>query len=106
MVKLPYYHPTLPLYHPGLVVRPWKGWQRWRGGGCGVGAHPLFLPGWREEQQGEEGGKGREGGHPLFVPGEGDEQGKGKGRQEMEWGRSRDTGRGNEAQWETSETEE
>ncbi len=32
--------------------------------------------------------EGREidGEHPLFVPGYGDEQGKGKGRQEMKWG--------------------
>jgi hypothetical protein len=49
--------------------------------GCGVGrhplvlpgvAHPLFLTGGWAQQQGEE----EEGEHPLFVPGEGDEQGK------------------------------
>jgi hypothetical protein len=30
--------------------------------------HPLFLEGWREEQQGEEGGKGGGGEYPLFMP--------------------------------------
>jgi hypothetical protein len=46
-------------------------------------AHPLFLTGWRDEQQGEEGEEGGGGGHPLFVPGYGDEQRKGKG--EKRW---------------------
>ncbi len=36
--------------------------------GSGAPAVP-FLMGWREEQQGEEGGKGEGGEHPLFVPG-------------------------------------
>ncbi len=76
----------------------WRKRRRGRVVGCGGGvhpqvpsggAHPLFLTGGGEEQQGEEGG---EGGHPLFVPGEGDEQGKGQGRGEK--GRGRIGGRG------------
>ena len=76
----------------------WRKRRRGRVVGCGGGvhpqvpsggAHPLFLTGGGEEQQGEEGG---EGGHPLFVPGEGDEQGKGQGREEK--GKGRRGGRG------------
>jgi hypothetical protein len=78
---------------------PCKKRLRGRSAGCGVGRHPLVLPGvahslfltggWAQ-QQGEE----EEGGHPLFVPGEGDEQGKGARGEEMVWKRGRDTGRG------------
>ncbi len=92
--------------------RPWRERKRLRDAGCGGEADPLFLPGWahplflpgvahplflvgwRGKQQGGEGGEGGGGGHPLFVPGEGDEQGKGEGREEMEWRRGLDTGRG------------
>ena len=62
--------------------------SRWRTAGCGVGRHPLVLPGGAHPlfltggcvQQHEE---EEDRGHPLFVPGEGDEQGKGAGREEM-----------------------
>jgi len=48
-------------------------------------AHPLFLVGWRGEQQGEEGGEGGGGGHPLFVPGEGELTSRGREKVERRW---------------------
>ncbi len=73
--------------------------SQWRNAGCGVGRHPLVLPGgahplfltggWAQQQEEEE-----KGGHPLFVLGDGDEQGKGARGEEMVWERGRDTGRG------------
>jgi hypothetical protein len=76
-----------------------RGLLRWQTADCGVGrhplvlpggAHPLFLTGGWAQQQGEE----EEGGQPLFVPGEGDEQGKGTRGEEMVGERDRDIGKG------------
>ena len=59
---------------------PWRTRRCARGGSCGGGGHPLFLPGEGEgergRQQGAGGGVGVRGEHPLFVPSEGDEQGE------------------------------
>ena len=71
----------------------WRERQWWRVARCGGGAHslipsggahPLFLPGGGEEQQGEEGGKGKEGSTRCSCRARVTSRGRGKG--ERRWG--------------------